>query len=140
MEKLELSLDLLNKTLKTLKDGFATLEEAKAIKSESLILAAQDSLIQRFEYTFESFWKFLKQYLEIIFNIEDVNSPKKVFRTCVKFKLCSESEGEILINMADDRNETTHVYSIEKVRIILTDIPIYYDNMRAILKKLNYKQ
>jgi len=138
LEKLKLSLDLLKKILDTLNDGFNVLEEAKATNSKTLILAAQDSIIQRFEYSFESFWKFFKRYLLVVFDIQDVNSPKKVFRACVKLQLYSEEEGEILIDMADDRNETTHSYSIEKVRIILTDVPLYYETMMSILIRISF--
>lgn len=139
MEKLTLSLNLLHKTLNTLKNAFDVLEEAKALQHEGLILAAEDSIIQRFEYCYDSFWKFFKKYLELVYTLDDINSPKKVFRACVKLKVCSELEGEILIDMADDRNETTHNYDIEKVRIILSDIPLYYNTMVTILKRLEEK-
>ncbi len=136
MEKLNISLAIVHKTLKTLENAFEILEEAKATNNEGFILAAQDSIIQRFEYCYENVWKFFKKYLEITYSLEDISSPKKVFRACVKFRLCSESEGQILIDMADDRNETTHTYNIEKVRIILSDIPLYYTTMVTILNKL----
>lgn len=139
MEKLKVPLSLLHKTLKTLESAFEVLEEAKIIQNKGLILAAQDSIIQRFEYCYDSFWKFFKKYLELIYTLEDINSPKKVFRACVKLQLCSEFEGEILIDMADDRNETTHNYDIEKVRIILSDIPLYYTTMVTILRRSEEK-
>lgn len=52
MEKLKLPLSLLHKTLKTLHSAFEVLEEAKAIGNERLTLAAEDSIIQRFEYCY----------------------------------------------------------------------------------------
>jgi nucleotidyltransferase substrate binding protein (TIGR01987 family) len=140
MEKLELSLHLVYKTLNTLEDAFDALEEAKATQNGRLVLAAEDSIIQRFEYCYDSFWKVFKKYLELVYTLEDINSPKKVFRACVKLQLCSELEGEVLIDMADDRNETSHNYDIEKVRIILSDVPLYYNTMVTILKKLKKKQ
>lgn len=87
----------------------------------------------------DSFWKFFKRYIETYHALEDINSPKKVFRNCVKLQLCSELEGEILINMADDRNETTHNYDIEAVRAILSDIPLYYNTMLSIINNLEDK-
>ena len=63
MEKLKLDLEQLNKALKTLNDSFAILQEAQKMKHQGFIDAAKDSIIQRFEYSYEQFWKFLKKYL-----------------------------------------------------------------------------
>lgn len=136
MEKLTLSIALVKKTLLTLESGFKVLKEAHAIQNSGFILAAQDSIIQRFEYCYDSFWKLLKNYLETKYSLEDIASPKKVFRAFIKLELAPEKTGEILINMADDRNETSHNYNIEKVRIILEDIPLYYKTMLEIVNKL----
>ena len=45
------------------------------------------------------------------------------------------NDGDLLIDMADDRNETSHTYSIEATRIILSDIPRYYNAMITILQR-----
>lgn len=47
---------------------------------------------------------------------------------------------EKLINMADSRNETSHKYSIESVRLILPNIPKYYFCMITILKRLDLEK
>ena len=70
--------------MRSLQNGFLVAERLQALGDPEFDLAAEDSIIQRFEYTYESFWKFLKKYLELIRNAENVNSPKNVFRACVK--------------------------------------------------------
>ena len=136
MEALDVSSKLLAKALATLQSSFSVLEEAKATESPTLVLAAQDSIIQRFEYSYDSFWKFFKRYLEKNHKILDVNSPKSVFRMLVKKQLCTEEQAEILIKMADHRNATTHSYSIEQVRAILPYIPNYYACMQNIFTQV----
>src|SRR5262249_16944211 len=128
--------ELLNKALKSLENSFTVVEEAKRTESNNLILAAQDSTIQRFEYSYDSFWKFLKKYFELKHDLQDLNSPKSVFRACVKLQLCTELEGKILIEMADARNETSHNYNIESVRLIFPNIFKYYQCMTNILKQI----
>lgn len=98
--------------------------EARALKlnDDGLVLAAQDSAIQRFEYSYDSFWKFFKLYFEKNYNLENMNSPRAVFRMCVEKRLCSEDEGLLLIKMLDDRNITIHNYDAMRVREIYPNI------------------
>ncbi len=136
MEKLTLQLTLLHKSLKTLQDSFVVCKKAKAIGDQALILATEDSIIQRFEYTFDSFWKTLKKYLEITYKLQDANSPKNVFRYCIRYDLCPAQDGEKLIKMADDRNTTTHTYDLEEAKAILPNIQHYYQLMTTIINRI----
>lgn len=137
MEKLKLDFEQLQQALKTLHDAFGVLQEAKTIKHQGFIYAAQDSIIQRFEYSYERFWKFLKKYLELVHHLEDIGSSRKVFYASVKAEICLSDEGDIFLDMADDRNETSHTYSIEASRIILADIPRYYAAMIIVVERFN---
>lgn len=42
----------------------------------------RDSLIQRFEYSYELFWKFLKKYAEHQFITLESASPRGIIRVC----------------------------------------------------------
>jgi nucleotidyltransferase substrate binding protein (TIGR01987 family) len=136
MERLELEFDQLKRALKTLEDSLDVLKYAKTLGHVGLILAAEDSIIQRFEYTAESFWKFLKKYLEAIHYLVDINSSRKALYAGVKYEICTPDEGAIFLDMVDDRNETSHTYSIEESRIILSDIPRYYFVMVTVSERL----
>ena len=139
MERLKLDLEQLKKALKTLLDSFDVLSQAKSMNNQTFVLAAEDSIIQRFEYTYESFWKFLKKYLKTIDISEDHLSPKKVFHASYKTGICTLEEASICIDMADSRNETSHTYSIEASRVILSDIPHYYATMNNVINRLAQK-
>ena len=139
MERIKLDLAQLKKALKTMLDSFAVLSEAKTMHNKTFVLAAEDSIIQRFEYTYESFWKFLKKYLKTIDISEDHLSPKKVFHASYKTSICTLEEASICIDMADSRNETSHTYNIEASRVILSDIPHYYTTMNNVINRLAQK-
>ncbi len=137
MEKLRLDLEQLNRALETLEQSFRVAQEIEKIGNWEFVLAAEDSTIQRFEYTYETFWKFFKKYLEQVHYLKDINSPKKTFLACVNAGVCTLNEGSIFIDMADGRNETSHVYNIEASRVVLADIPEYYSTMFAVVKRVN---
>ena len=52
-------------------------------------IVLRDAMIQRFEYSTEAFWKYLKAYLSIEHNLPTI-SPREVIRTGLKAKLYSE--------------------------------------------------
>jgi nucleotidyltransferase substrate binding protein (TIGR01987 family) len=135
VEKLKLHLEQLNNALKTLENSFRVAQELEKTKNAEFILAAEDSTIQRFEYCYEIFWKFLKKYLELVHHVEDIHSSRRVFHESVKVGLCTPEEGDVFLDMADDRNETSHTYSIEAARVILCDVPRYYKAMIAVVKR-----
>lgn len=137
MDKIELPLTLLFKALETLNSALIALPTVKKMHDKNLFEFTEDATIQRFEYCFDSFWKFLKKYLEHIEKIENLNSPRAVFQMCVKSKICSENDGLILISMIADRNETTHNYDADKVRKILPRIQGHYDLMKKITDELS---
>lgn len=129
MERLKQDFIQLNKALESMNNALIFQKESTQFDNKKIVLAAEDSTIKRFEYTYESFWKFLKKYLELMFDLKDINSPKKVFRASVEFEICNLQEGSIFIDMADSRNETSHKYSIEESRAVLTEVSRYYENM-----------
>jgi len=140
MERLTLKITIFYKALKTLEVSFAVLEKAKKNPDTTFILSAQDSVIKRFEYCYDFFWKIIKLYLEKAYNLVDVNSPKSVFRACVKHKLCSEKEGEQLLEMVNSRNLTTHTYDINEVERILPHIPNHFTLMKTIINRVESHQ
>jgi len=69
---------------------------------------ARDGIIQRFEFTFELAWKTLKAVFEDE-GLIGLNSPKTVLREALTAGLISDEE--LWLDMLNDRNSTTHIYS-----------------------------
>ncbi len=90
-------------SLEKLSKAFQRLKESTEKAIDEL---EKDGVIQRFEFTFELFWKTIKIILE-----------NEGFR-CVGPRSCIKegarrgvlSEGETLLDMLEDRNKSSHIY------------------------------
>ena len=67
----------------------------------------RDSIIQRFEFVTELSWKLMKRYLDENFVLE-VYSPRSVVKESYKQNLIDN--GEIWLDILEDRNLTSHTY------------------------------
>jgi len=67
----------------------------------------KDGVIQRFEFTIELLWKSLKSILK--YQGIECYSP----RSCIKeaFKASLIEDDEIILDMLEDRNRSSHIYS-----------------------------
>lgn len=97
--------------------------------------AYRDSVIKNFEIGFDLLWKYLKLYLEQHYAIE-VASPKKAFQDCLKQKLINEAELELLLEMADCRNQTIHVHSEDLATATIVDVERYSFLFEQLVKRL----
>ena len=102
---------------------------------ENIIL--RDAMIQRFEYSTEAFWKYLKAFLSIEHNLP-ANSPRDVIRTGLAAKLYGEEISKELLQMLDDRNLTSHTYVEELAESIARRIPDYSKNMKEVMTQLSH--
>lgn len=101
MEQMKQKITTFYEALITLEDSIALYDEYKkkfhdipTRENERLFKGMRDSIIQRFEYCTDFFWKILKLYLE---DIEKVvlpsYSPREIIREAVTIKMISEREG-----------------------------------------------
>ena len=97
----------------------------------------RDALIQRFEYSTEAFWKYLKAYLQTGHNLS-ANSPREAIRVGLTAKLYSEETSQELLQMLDDRNLTSHTYVEELAESIAHRIPDYSKNMSEVTTQLSH--
>ncbi len=84
----------------------------------------KDGVIQRFEFTFELFWKALKIFLQDQGVI--ARTPRDCFKEAFRIDLL-EDEGTFL-DMLEDRNLTSHIYNKETSEKILKRIKYKYVN------------
>lgn len=133
MEQLKRQHDFLKKAANSLKD---TMDKMIIIKKQQpeLILQLQDSLIQRFEYTSDLTWKFLKHYLEVKHGSAQ-KSPKTVYKECFRVGLFTQQETELALKMVDDRNMTSHIYKEDVAAEIARTVPDYYKLTITIIEK-----
>jgi len=110
--------------------GLNRLKEAVDIAKDEL---DKDGVIQRFEFTIELLWKALKSVLA--YQGIECYSP----RNCIKeaFKTYLIDDDEIILDMLEDRNRSSHIYSESTSEEIFDRIKRIYINY---LLNLNLKQ
>jgi len=93
----------------------------------------RDGVIQRFEFTFELAWKTLKLFL-----LEQgiiTKSPAEALKESYKFGLFKDEE--IFLDMLEDRNQTSHIYSQEMSKGIYNRIKKQYlSSLQKLSKEL----
>ncbi|MCX7123564.1 MAG: HI0074 family nucleotidyltransferase substrate-binding subunit [Gammaproteobacteria bacterium] len=90
-----------------------------------------DACIQRFEFSVELFWKFLRRVLEGKGLL--VLYPKEVIREAYAGGLIDNEA--LWLGMLQDRNLTSHSYNEELADEIFEHIPAYYQAMWQVLLK-----
>ena len=96
----------------------------------------RDSLIQRFEYCVDLFWKYLKKDLEVKHLAPEIKTPAEVIRKSCLAAIITEPEAETILSMIKDRNMTSHMYVEEIAEVLAKKIPNYYKLMQIIIQKL----
>jgi nucleotidyltransferase substrate binding protein (TIGR01987 family) len=98
---------------------------------------ARDSIIQRFKFSVELFWKYIRLYLEDQENVAvDINTPRAVIRTACQARIISEDQAVLCMSMIESRNLTSHIYEEEIAEQLSKDIPRYYELMKKIIDTL----
>ena len=113
------SFQKLKEAVKKLDDGI------KQVKDQ----LDRDGVIQRFEFSFELLWKTLKLFLADEGII--ANSPKEALKETFRFGLIKDDE--VFLDMLEDRNQTSHIYSEDISKEIFGRIKKKYLNAFKLL-------
>lgn len=141
MEGLDLKYESATKALASLRELVDIIEKEEKIlhldfiDKEKVLKILRDSLIQRFEYSVDTLWKYLKEYLFIEKGIS-LASPKPIFRSCLTVGLLGENDIEDLLGMVNDRNSTSHGYNEDQAEQISKKIPRYCRLIEKVLKAI----
>ena len=109
--------------IERLKKAYQRLKEAVECARDSL---DKDGVIQRFEFTVELLWKTLKIILEYN-KVDFLDGPKQ----CIKevFRYGYIDDDEIIFDMLDDRNLSSHIYdekTSEEIFARIKDVYLKY--------------
>ena len=119
-------------------DAFNALKTVEDILKEPFSMIIRDATIQRFEYTFEALWKFLKEYLKEKEGIVS-NSPKACFKEIFSLGFLTEEETVRCLEMTDRRNDISHTYKEEVAKLIYSKIKGFYTLMKNLLDQFEDK-
>ena len=121
--------DKLRNLLRLLNTALSRLDLALAQPVNEFV---RDSSIQRFEFTFELFWKSLKAYAEE--SGLEAFSPRDSIR--IAFQLGVIQESPDWFRMLEDRNLTSHTYNEATADSIYSHLPTYTQLVRQALEEL----
>ena len=123
MKKVEVKL-----AIKKLEKAFDRLTQAVKIAKDEL---DKDGVIHRFEFTVELLWKTLKIALE--YDKVECYSPRDCIKKAFRYALIDDDE--ILLDMIDDRNRSSHIYDEKTSEEIFNRIKeVYVEVIEKILK------
>ncbi len=116
-----------------LENAFIKLKEGANKAKDEL---EEDGVIQRFEFTFELFWKTLKIFLQD--KGVKAGTPRDVFKEAFRVEWLDDEEA--FLNMLEDRNKTSHIYDKQTSREIFARIKNeYVSAVETVLGRLKRK-
>ena len=110
-------------------------KKALAALERNLNEMEEQGLIQGFEFTFELSWKLLKDYLETK-GFKDFHGSKDTFKLAFQEGLISD--GELWMEMLDNRNRSSHTYEENIARqIISLVLSKYFSKFKELSEKMS---
>ena len=132
-------MDRLRKQIEDFRKALNRFEEAVLLANEcrgdKLYPFLRDSAIQRFEFTFEIFWKLVKTAMRELEGVK-CNSPKSCMRELFRNGYISEDKLHELLKMVDDRNLTVHTYHEEVAEELFGRLRSYAHIMSSVKETL----
>lgn len=104
--------------------AFRLLREAFAKGPDEMSDLEKEGAIQRFEYTFELAWKTLMDYLIYSGVAFDQITPRSVIKEAFAAKILMD--GQVWIDMLEQRNLMSHTYDDESFKIVFNSISRSY--------------
>lgn len=141
----------INKNIEIFLDALQTLEEGLQLfaeyehifaqqnseKNRQFFTTTRDSLIQRFEYCTDLFWKFTRSYLVEVEKMDvPMQSPRGIIRQAVKAGVFSEKESDQCMDMVEARNKTSHTYHEPMANEIAHEVQTYYELIKAMIERM----
>lgn len=132
MKKSELNLNVLKKSLETLKDCYKDLTEQKDEKIKTYI---KDSCVQRFEYTYETAKKIMNKFLKKEYDKQEKDlTINNIFREMFALGLIKNFEH--WAGYREKRNLTSHEYNIELTYPIIDIVPEFIEDVDFLTESL----
>jgi nucleotidyltransferase substrate binding protein (TIGR01987 family) len=131
--------------LDTLKKALNTLEQAIRLHHEErdkpeLSLALRDSVIQRFEYTYELAWKVLQRWVGENVDPESAQprySRKELYRVAARWGLIEDASRWFEYNKA--RNVSAHTYDEDNAKQVFQASLGIVDDIKYLLKQIEQR-
>ena len=126
------------KKLKDLEKALQNFEESLKIDLSQFSPSVKDVLesgqVQKFEMSYELFWKVGKGILSKVEGL-DAGSPRRVFKSLFQLGYLTYEELEQCLSMVKDRNLLSYVYRREVVESVLPKLRGYLELMKSVTSR-----
>lgn len=131
------ALDTLDQAIQNLETVTAKKEALHRFMDEvELEKTFRDSLIKRFEYCTDLFWKYLRKYEKETLQMKlELITPRIIITSACKVRFLTENEATLFLEMMECHNITSHTYKEEVAEQIRAQIPTYATAMRRCIEK-----
>ena len=119
----------LSHLLHSFERAYGQLQRALAQPKDEFV---RDAAIQRFEFTFELFWKMLQAYCRI--QGLEANSPRASLREAFRLRLLDDDPRYMA--MLESRNLASHTYEETIAETIYAALPAYTEAMHTTVMRL----
>jgi nucleotidyltransferase substrate binding protein (TIGR01987 family) len=119
----------LARLLQSFDHAHAQLTKALAQPKDEFV---RDAAIQRFEFTFELFWKTLQAYCRL--QGVEANSPRASLREAFRLRLLDDDSQYMA--MLQSRNLASHTYEEAMTETIYAALPTFADAMHTTVTRL----
>ncbi|TKJ33187.1 MAG: nucleotidyltransferase [Planctomycetes bacterium B3_Pla] len=128
-----LELASFGKVIGLLKESMDWYRDESAVAPREIL---RDSVIQRFEYTYELAWKMMKRWLEINIGASYVDgiSRKELFRMAAEQRLIDDPVKWFEYHEA--RNQTSHIYDESVAQDVFNVVGSFLDDVKKFFKTL----
>lgn len=127
MEPIQSRIDLFQTALERLEESLELLND----KSRREYTQFRDSVIQRFEFSFDLLWKCLRDSIHT-----DSASPRGVFKDAFLQGIIDDPGHKVVLKMLDDRNDSSHRYDEGMAEVIAHNVFKYHEFMNQIVDRL----
>jgi nucleotidyltransferase substrate binding protein (TIGR01987 family) len=135
MDRLEISYKVLRKAYDRFAEGLQWIAEPDKYAFGDAKQALQESAIQRFEFSYDLIWKFLKEYLEEKYGII-ASSPRSVFYESQRQKLMTQEQLNVFEDMIVARNLVSHTYNEKTANDVRKKLKDYHATIGEVLEKI----
>ncbi len=105
----------------------------KKNENDLILESAKESVVQRFEYTQELFWKILKRYMEEYLGVEAIQASKDVYRKAGELNIL---DTEQWFKFVSARNLASHTYNEKNLEEVLSVMDDFAEHGKHVLKYL----
>ena len=124
----------IHKALEVAIRGFDKARNSAGVDTE-IYETRRDSVIKRFELSYDLLWKYLREYVAHTQGTQ-ADSPRKVFQLCLEYDIVNEQEAEQLQKMITTRNQTAHVYDVDLANDIAIKIHAHYQLIHTLVTRI----